>query len=106
MAKLPKISALWAGFRTGKAPQQRSAWGKHSHIDMLADGLSRDRAGWVVGENSIRRNGVVIAWKGPLAGSGTSVSVEMDGQRFRITSDEARKLRDRLGEFLKAGNSG
>jgi hypothetical protein len=106
MVKVPKISGLLGGFKIGKPSEKKPTWGTHSHIDMLADGLVRDRDGWVVEQNSIRRNGVVISWKGPLASSSTSVTVEMDGQRFPITSDETRKLRERLGEFLKAGNSG
>ena len=99
MAKLPKISALWAGRKIGEASAIKPAWGMHSHTLMLAEG-------WAVGENSICRNGVVIAWKGSLTASSTSVTVEMNDQRFPTTSNETRKHGARLGEFLKAGNSG
>src|SRR5215475_14503510 len=100
------LSTLLSRFKGSKPAEKKSGWGKHSHIDMLADGLVRDREGWVVDNNAIHRNGVTIAWNGPLSSTGTSVTVQMDGQRFPITGDETRKLKERLGEFLEATHSG
>jgi hypothetical protein len=98
-------SALLSRLRRLQPAEKGPAWGRHSHIGMLADALVRDREGWVVDGNAIRRNGIVIAWNGPLTAGGTSVTVQMDGQRFPVTGDETRKLRERLGEFLEAANS-
>jgi len=106
MFKLPKISALWGSSKGRPAAEKRPAWGKHSHIDMLAEGLARDRDGWAVGNNAIQRNGVEIAWTGVLTAAGTSVTVKMDGQRFPVTAEETRKLKERLSEFLEARQSG
>ncbi len=100
------LSALINRFQRPKPAEKKPAWGRHSHIDLLADGLVRDREGWVIDHNAIRRNGVVIAWNGALTANGTSVTVTMDGQRFAVTADETRKLKERLGEFLEARNSG
>jgi hypothetical protein len=98
------LSTLLSRFR-GAKPDGKPAWGRHSHIDMLADGLAHDREGWVLRNNAIHRNGVDISWNGPLTAAGTSVSVKMDGQRFPVTADETRKLKERLGEFLEARQS-
>jgi hypothetical protein len=106
MFKLPKILASWASPKGRPAAENRPTWGKHSHIDMLADGLARDREGWVLGDNAIHRNGVEIAWTGLLTAAGTSVTVKMDGQRFPVTPHETRKLKERLREFLEARQSG
>jgi hypothetical protein len=95
------LSTLLSRFRGSKLAEKKQAWGKHSHIDMLADGLAHDREGWVLGNNAIHRNGVEIGWTGPLTAAGTSVTVRMDDQRFPVTADEARKLKERLTEFLK-----
>ena len=100
------LSTLLSRLKVSKPAAKKPAWGKHSHIDMLADGLTRDRDGWVLGNNAIHRNGVEIAWTGPLTAAGTSVTVKMDGQRFSVTADETRKLKERLGEFLEARSSG
>ena len=99
------LSTLLSRFRAPRPADKKPAWGKHSHIDLLADGLVRDRDGWVIDQNAIRRNGVVIAWTGPLTAGGTSVTVTMDGQRFAVTTDETRKLKERLTEFLKERSS-
>ena len=96
------LSMLLSRFKGSKPAEKKPTWGKHSHIDMLADGLARDREGWVLDKNTIRRNGVIIAWNGPLSAGGTSVTVKMDGQRFPVTAEETRKLKERLGEFLEA----
>src|ERR1700761_1763427 len=96
------LSALLTRLKPPKAAQKKPAWGKHSHIDMLADGLSRNSEGWVLGNNAIHRNGIDIAWSGPLTAGGTSVTVKMDGQRYPVTADETRKLKERLQEILKA----
>ena len=100
------LSTLPSRFKGSKLVEKKPACGKHSHIDMLADGLAHDREGWVLDKKAIRRNGVVIAWNGPLTADRTSVTVQMDGQRFAVTADETRKLRERLGEFLEARHSG
>ena len=94
------VSTLLSRFKRHKPVEKKPAWGRHSHIDLLADNLRRDRDGWVIDQNAIRRNGVVIAWTGPLTAGGTSVTVTMDGQRFAVTTDETRKLKERLSEFL------
>jgi hypothetical protein len=94
------LSALISRLRGPKQAGKKPGWGKHSHIDMLADSLVRDREGWVLGNNAIHRNGIDIAWTGPLTAAGTSVTVKMDGQRFPVTADETRKLKVRLNEFL------
>lgn len=99
-------SALVSRLKRPKQAENKPAWGRHSHIDLLADGLARDRNGWVIEQNAIRRNGVVIAWTGPLTAAGTTVAVTMDGQRFAVTTDETRKLKERLNEFLEAKHSG
>jgi hypothetical protein len=99
------LSTLLNRFKGSKPAGKKPAWGTHSHIDMLADGLVHDRAGWVLGNNAIHRNGVDISWNGPLAAAGTSVTVKMDGQRFAVTADETRRLKERLFEFLEAGHS-
>jgi hypothetical protein len=106
MSIAAKLSTLLRRLSRPQAAEKKPAWGKHSHIDLLADGLVRDRDGWVVDQNAIRRNGVVIAWTGPLTAGSTSVTVTMDGQRFAVTTDEARKLKGRLNEFLEAKPSG
>ena len=93
-------SALISRLKRPKPAEKKPAWGRHSHIDLLADNLRRDREGWIVDGNAIQRNGVVIAWTGPLTAGGTSVTVTMDGQRFAVTTDETRKLKERLNEFL------
>jgi hypothetical protein len=100
------LSTLLSRFKGSKPADKKPGWGKHSHIDMLAEGLVRDREGWVRGNNSIHRNGVEIAWNGPLTAAGTSVTVQMDGQKFPVTPDETRKLKARLGEFLEVRHSG
>ena len=99
-------TALISRLKRPQPAEKKPAWGRHSHIDLLADGLRRDREGWVVDQNAIRRNGVVIAWTGALTAAGTSVTVTMDGQRFAVTTDETRKLKERLNEFLEAKHSG
>jgi hypothetical protein len=96
------LSTLLSRLRRPAKPEKKPTWGKHSHIDMLAEGLTRDREGWVLGTNAIHRNGVDIAWNGPLNAAGTSVTIKMDGQRFAVTADETRKLKERLSEFLEA----
>jgi len=101
MSVTATLSTLLSRLRASRPAAKKPAWGTHSHIDMLADGLTHDREGWVVGNNSIQRNGVEIAWTGRLTAAGTSVTVKMDGQRFTITADETRKLKERLTEFLK-----
>jgi|SRR6185312_16562160 len=106
MSVTATFSTLLSRLKVSRPAQKKPAWGKHSHIDMLADGLSRDSEGWVLGNNAIHRNGIDIAWSGPLTASGTSVTVKMDGQRFAITAEETRKLKERLQELLKARQSG
>jgi len=96
------LSVLLSRFARQRAAQKKTSWGRHSHIDMLADGLVRDREGWVLRNNAIHRNGVDIAWNGPLMVAGTSVTVKMDGHRFPVTADETRKLKERLTDFLEA----
>jgi hypothetical protein len=102
-----KLSALLSRFTRpspggSKRKQAKPTWGTHSHIDILADNLPRDREGWAIDPNAIRRNGVIIAWNGPLTAGGTTVTVKMDGQRYPVTADETRKLKERLTEFLAA----
>jgi hypothetical protein len=96
------LSALFSRFTRAKPARPRAAWGTQSHIDILAENLPRDREGWVVENKSIRRNGVIIAWTGPLSAGGTKVTVKMDGERFPITPDETRKLKEKLTELLAA----
>jgi hypothetical protein len=102
MFGLQKLSALFGGFTRPRSVPAKPSWGTQSHIDILADNLPRDREGWVVDHNTIRRNGVVIAWNGPLSAGGTAVTVRMDGQRYPVTGDETKKLKARLTEFLAA----
>lgn len=97
-----KLSALFSRFTSAKPARSKPTWGTQSHIDILADNLPRDREGWIVEDKSIRRNGVIIAWTGPLTAGGTAVTVKMDGQRYPVTADETRKLKERLTEFLAA----
>ena len=102
------LSAL-LGRLTGPRPVGKTrnggkpSWGKQSHIDILADNLPRDREGWILNKNAIHRNGVIIAWNGPLSAGGTSVTVKMDGQRYPVTADESRKLKQKLTELLARG---
>jgi hypothetical protein len=96
------LSALFSRFTSARPKRAKPTWGTQSHIDILADNLPRDREGWVIEDKSIRRNGVIIAWTGPLSAAGTTVTVKMDGQRFPVTADETRKLKERLTEFLAA----
>lgn len=100
------LSTLLSRVKRAEPAEKKPAWGRHSHIDMLADSLAHDRGGWVVDGNAIHRNGVTIAWNGRLSASGTTVTVQMDGQRFPVTSDETRKLKRRLNELLQAGQAG
>jgi hypothetical protein len=97
-----KLSALFSRLTRPKPARAKPTWGTQSHIDILADNLPRDREGWVIDDKSIRRNGVIIAWTGPLSAGGTAVTVKMDGQRYPVTADETRKLKERLTEFLAA----
>jgi hypothetical protein len=97
-----KLSVLFSRLTRARPAPAKPTWGKQSHIDILADNLPRDREGWVIDHNAIRRNGVVIAWNGPLSAGGTSVTVKMDGQRYPVTADETRKLKERLTELLAA----
>jgi hypothetical protein len=97
-----QLAALFSRFTRSRPAHAKPSWGKQSHIDILADNLPRDRQGWIVEHDSIRRNGVVIAWNGPLSAGGTSVTVKMDGQRYPVTGDETRKLKERLTELLAA----
>jgi hypothetical protein len=94
------LSALLSRFARGRPVETKPTWGKQSHIGILADNLPRDREGWAVDRNSIHRNGVLIAWSGPLSAGGTTVTVKMDGQRYPITADENRKLKEKLTELL------
>ena len=96
------LSALFSRLRRAKPPQPKAAWGTQSHIDILAENLPRDREGWVMEHNAIRRNGVLIAWTGPLSAGGTKVTVKMDGERFPVTPDETRKLKEKLTKFMAA----
>ncbi len=96
------LSALFSRLRRAKPPRPKAAWATQSHIDILADNLPRDREGWIVEPNAIRRNGVIIAWTGPLTAGGTKVTVKMDGERFPVTPDETRKLKEKLTELLAA----
>src|SRR5476651_1280276 len=98
----PKLSALFSRLARPKPAPVKPAWGKQSHIDILADNLPRDREGWVLDKNAIHRNGVIIAWNGPLSAGGTSVTVKMDGQRYPVTADETRRLKEKLTELLAA----
>jgi hypothetical protein len=100
------VSRLFRRIWPSGALAKKPTWGSHSHIHLLADGLARDREGWVIGANAIHRNGVDIAWNGPLTAGGTTVTVKMDGQRFMVTADESRKLKERLQELLEASESG
>jgi hypothetical protein len=102
MFGLQKLSALFGRFTHPRSVQRKPGWGMQSHIDILADNLPRDREGWVIDRNAIRRNGVVIAWNGPLSAGGTAVTVKMDGQRYPVTADETKKLKARLIELLAA----
>ena len=43
------LSTLLSRLKVSKPAAKKPAWGKHSHIDMLADGLTRDSAGWCAG---------------------------------------------------------
>jgi hypothetical protein len=101
-----KLSALATRLMSWRRAANKPTWGRQSHIDILADNLPRDREGWVVDRNAIRRNGVVIAWNGPLSAGGTSVTVKMDGARFTVTADENKKLKARLTEFMEAHAEG
>jgi hypothetical protein len=101
-----KLSSLFSRLTRARPASAKPSWGRQSHIDILADNLPRDREGWVVEHNSIRRNGVIIAWSGPLSAGGTSVTVKMDGQRYPVTANEARKLKERLTELLAASPRG
>jgi hypothetical protein len=96
------LSALFGRVSKLKQVRSKAAWAMQSQIDFLADNLPRDRESWVIDHNAIRLNGVVIAWNGPLSASETSVSVKMDGARFRVTPDENKKLKARLTEFMEA----
>src|ERR1700733_9653037 len=96
------LSALFSRFARAKPAQPKAAWGTQSHIDILAENLPRDREGWALGDNAISRNGVVIAWTGPLSAGGTKVTVKMDGERFPVTPEETRKLKQKLTEFMAA----
>ena len=98
-----KLSALFSRLTGARPAPAKPTWGTHSHIDILADNLPRDREGWVIDKNAIRRNGVIIAWNGPLSAGGTSVTVKMDGQRYAVTAEENRKLKEKLGELLAGG---
>jgi hypothetical protein len=102
MPIVASLSALISRFTRTRPARVKPSWGTQSHIDILADNLPRDREGWVIDHNAIRRNGVVIAWSGPLSAGGTAVTVKMDGQRFPVTADETKKLKARLTEFLAA----
>jgi len=94
------LSALFSRFTRAKLARPKAGWGTQSHIDILAENLPRDREGWAIEKNAIRRNGVVIAWTGALAAAATKVSVKMDGERFPITAEETRKLKEKLTELL------
>ena len=102
MSIAANLSALFSRFTRAKPAAAKPAWGKQSHIDILADNLPRDHEGWVVDRNAISRNGVVIAWSGPLSAGGTTVTVKMDGQRYPVTADETRRLKEKLSELLAA----
>jgi hypothetical protein len=100
------VSTLLGRLKRPAPVEKKPAWGKHSHIEMLADRLPHDREGWVLGNSAIHRNGVDIIWNGPLTATGTSVTIRMDGQRFAVTADETRKLKQRLEEFLETRSGG
>ena len=102
MLKLTKLSALLPHFKSPEGSEKKPAWGKQSHIDMLANGLVRDQEGWIVDRSAISRNGVIIAWKGSLEAGSTVVTVTMDGQRFVTTPSENMKLKSAIAQFLHA----
>jgi hypothetical protein len=102
MPIIASLSALFSRFTRAGPARPKAAWATQSHIDILADNLPRDREGWIVEPNAIRRNGVIIAWTGPLTAAGTKVTVKMDGERFPVTPDETRKLKEKLTELLAA----
>jgi hypothetical protein len=100
MSIVATLSAVFGRLAGGRPAPKKPTWGTQSHIDILAENLTRDREGWVFDHNAIRRNGVVIAWNGPLSGGGTSVTVKMDGQRYPVTADEVKRLKQSLSELL------
>jgi hypothetical protein len=100
MPIIASLSALLSRVTRAGPARPKAAWAAQSHIDILADNLPRDREGWIVEPNAIRRNGVIITWTGPLTVAGTKVTVKMDGERFPVTPDETRKLKEKLTELL------
>jgi hypothetical protein len=102
MFKLPKLSTILPTRKGPQGSEKKPAWGRQSHIDMLANGLARDQDGWIVGQSVISRNGITMAWSGALAAGSTVVTVAMDGQRYVITSAENLKLKQALMKFLHA----
>ena len=100
------VPAFLTSFFRRRPAAAKPAWGKHSPIDLLADSLAESPQGWLVAHSEIRRNGIVISWRGHLDSNRATVSVKMDGQRFPITAEENRTLKKRLIELLAATAAG
>jgi hypothetical protein len=105
MAPLRAISDWFSRLIHRRPAEVKPAWGRQSPIELLADTLVTSPQGWLLEAHAIRRNGVVISWRGSLNDARTAVKVTMDKQRFRITAAESKLLRDRVITLLDQGDT-